>query len=268
MSSISVVLAVYIKTSVCHIKRCFDSIVSQTLKPHEIIVVFDGPVTRELTMFICDSKLEFSKIGIDVVLVSTLSNNGPGVARNLGVSISSMSFVAIMDSDDYCDSSRFEIQLEKIREGYDVVGGYISEIYNGSHIVKQVPENNDEILAALPDRNVMNNVTLFVKKDAFLLSGGYAPLRYGEDYILWFRLKHIGARFYNITRPLVYIDADEDFFSRRRGWQVFKREVIYITFLFREGHISSLKFVRKVMRGLTIRFLPSGLLEILYNRCR
>ena len=48
----SVLMSVYFKEQVSFLKESIDSILNQTLKPNEIVIIFDGQLTKELYAFI------------------------------------------------------------------------------------------------------------------------------------------------------------------------------------------------------------------------
>lgn len=95
MSAISVSIIIPIYNAERHLEECLDSCLRQVLKGIEIICVNDGSTdhTGEI--------LERYRKEHDNIVVLKQKNQGPGVARNLGIAHAHGEFVAFMDSDDY-----------------------------------------------------------------------------------------------------------------------------------------------------------------------
>lgn len=101
MLDISVIVPVY--NSEKYIEKCLDSLVSQTIKSYEIIIVNDGSTDGSLNLI---KKYKNNNIKI----IST-KNNGIGVARNTGLKHAKGKYVAFVDSDDYVSSLFLEKML-------------------------------------------------------------------------------------------------------------------------------------------------------------
>ena len=87
------------------------SVVSQTYRPIEIIVVDDGSTDDTLR-----SALELADRHPGIVQVVKQENAGPGVARNAGLRRASGEFVQYLDSDDLLEPRKFEWQVAALRE--------------------------------------------------------------------------------------------------------------------------------------------------------
>ena len=85
-----------------YLDRCMDSLLNQTLKDIEIIMVDDGSPDNCPKM--CE---EYAKKDNRVKVVHK-KNGGLGYARNSGLDVAMGEYVAFVDSDDYVDSSMYE----------------------------------------------------------------------------------------------------------------------------------------------------------------
>ena len=117
MVKVSVIVPVYNVEK--FINRCVDSILSQTFKDFELILVNDGSKDKSLEVI---EKYRADKR----VRIFTQKNQGPAVARNFGISVAKGSYIMFIDSDDYIDPDYIETYYNKIKNcHYDVVvGGY------------------------------------------------------------------------------------------------------------------------------------------------
>ena len=95
-----------------YLKRCVESILLQTHKDIEVILVDDG--SKDASGAICDRYGE-SDIRVKVI---HKSNGGLSSARNEGLKIATGSFIAFVDSDDYISSTMIEHLLNDINK-YD-----------------------------------------------------------------------------------------------------------------------------------------------------
>lgn len=123
---ISVVVPVYNVER--FLDRCVQSLLNQTLKDIEIILVDDGSPDHCPQM--CDKyALQDSRIKI-----VHKPNAGLGLARNSGLEVSMGEYVAFVDSDDYVDTSIYEtLYREAIRNDADAVFcGFKTENLSGS----------------------------------------------------------------------------------------------------------------------------------------
>lgn len=96
----SVVLSIYNVEK--YLNRCLDSIINQTYKNLEIILVDDG--SPDNCPQICD---DLAKEDSRIKVIHK-ENAGLGEARNSGLDVATGDFVAFFDSDDYIDKKLFE----------------------------------------------------------------------------------------------------------------------------------------------------------------
>lgn len=105
MFDVSVIVPVY--NTERYLRRCLDSIVNQTLKELEIILVDDGS-TDNSNRIMKEYELKYP----DRVQVYTKDNGGQGSARNLGIQKSKGKYIGFVDSDDYVDTRMFETMYQ------------------------------------------------------------------------------------------------------------------------------------------------------------
>lgn len=97
---ISVIVPIY--NTGTPLKRCIDSLLSQTYSPIEIILVDDGS-TDGITSSICQ---EYKRNHPSIVLIHQ-ENGGAAKARNTGIVNAKGRFLAFVDSDDSVDSDAY-----------------------------------------------------------------------------------------------------------------------------------------------------------------
>lgn len=108
MDLISIVVAVYNAEKT--IKKCVDSLLGQTYKNIEIILIDDGSV--DSSGEICD---EYAKTN-DRIRVIHQKNSGVSAARNIGIEASAGKYICFVDSDDYVEAVYAETMLNCYKE--------------------------------------------------------------------------------------------------------------------------------------------------------
>lgn len=102
---ISIIIPVYNVEK--YLDRCMESVVSQTLKNIEIILVDDG--SPDNCPRLCD---EWGRKDSRIKVIHK-KNEGLGLARNTGMQYATGEYLAFIDSDDYVDLRMYEILYEK-----------------------------------------------------------------------------------------------------------------------------------------------------------
>lgn len=214
----SVLMSVYKNDEIEYLKQALSSIYDdQTLKPDQIVIVIDGPISSELNLVLSD----FYEAHKDIVTLIPLKKNvGLGEALHYGTAYCKYDYIFRMDSDDICNKFRFEKQVKYLLKHpeVDVLGSNISEFQKSldeQMLVRVVPEKNDEIVQLAKKRNPMNHVTVCMKKSALEKCGGYESLLLLEDYYLWLKMIARGSNLANLNESLVYVRVGNGFVSKR-----------------------------------------------------
>lgn len=113
---VSVIVPVY--NSEKYLYKCLDSLVNQSLKEIEIILINDCSTDGSLEIL----KEYKEKYSDKIILINLKENKKPGGARNEGMKIAKGEYVGFVDSDDYVEIEMYE-ELYKIAkiEDYDMV---------------------------------------------------------------------------------------------------------------------------------------------------
>lgn len=110
---ISVIVPVYKVEK--FLDQCIDSIVSQTYRKIEIILVDDGSPDK------CPDICEYWKERDTRIKVIHQENSGGGIARNRGLDLAQGEFIVFVDSDDYIAPTMLEFLYAKFEENVDIV---------------------------------------------------------------------------------------------------------------------------------------------------
>lgn len=122
LNKISIIVPIY-KVEI-YLRKCVDSIVNQTYKNIEILLIDDG--SPDNCGIICD---EYAKKDERIKVIHK-KNGGLSDARNYGIEASSGDYIMFVDSDDYISKDMCEILLKKALENNaDIVSCNFKEIY-------------------------------------------------------------------------------------------------------------------------------------------
>lgn len=113
MNKVSIIVPVYQVED--YIERCIKSLISQTYKNIEIILVDDGSTDKSGE--ICD---KFAKQDNRIIVIHK-SNEGVSSTRNKGIDISTGNYITFVDADDYIDKEYVKILIDMcLKEQVDI----------------------------------------------------------------------------------------------------------------------------------------------------
>lgn len=264
----SVLISVYKKEKAEYLKRALQSVINQTLKPTEIVIVKDGPLTKELDDCIEDFQKQNSKL---FKILSFKENRGLGLALRDGVKACKYEYIARMDSDDISKPDRFEKQFNYLQKHPEtaLLGTWITEFSkdeNNPDTVTKLPCTHQEIIKFAKRRNPFRHVTVVLKKSAVIQSGNYRDFLWFEDYDLFVRILQKGYIAANISECLVNVRADKDMFARRGGWQYLKQDYRFQKFLLKTGFITSAEFLMNIVIRTIVRLMPDAVRSWIYKK--
>ncbi|WP_462373320.1 glycosyltransferase [Alistipes shahii] len=264
MELFSVLMSVYIKEEATFLDWALQSIlVDQTVKPSELVLVEDGPLTKELYRVIDKYKCIFPSF----ISVKLSENVGLGKALNAGLKYCHNEWVARMDSDDISLPTRFEKQLEYIKThpDIDVLGCAVGEFENDEHIVTSVKVCPISVDSYIKFRSPVNHPTVFFRKSSVLQVGSYRHCPFMEDYHLWIRMYAAGMKITSLQESLYLFKMDRNAQKRRGGITYIKSEMNIQKLLLDSGVISRCNYCTNLILRCGARLLPGSYRAFLYK---
>lgn len=198
----SVIMATY-KEKPVFLKTCIDSILNQTVKDFEFIIVVEPDETN----------MDFLEtVGKADGRINILKNEyklGVAGSRNRAIAESSCKYIAFIDGDDYCDRRRFEKQMGFLDNHPDVsvVGSniYLIDENNGIIGERTYPELYRDIRKAFLFSMAIANPTVMLRKEDLNKVGGFDDKLFkAEDFDLWLRFLVNKKKMHNLQDKLVY----------------------------------------------------------------
>lgn len=249
---ISVLMSVYKNDIAANVKIAVESIINQTYRPSQVVIVVDGPVPEDTFKVLDELKNTYEEVEV----YPLAQNVGLGNALKEGMTYCENEIVARMDSDDIAVEDRFEKQIAMFDadEELSIVGSNIAEFIGDTNnvvSVRDVPEKHEDICKYLKKRCPFNHMTVMFKKSEVEKAGGYLHWFYNEDSYLWARMYLAGCKFANIAENLVYARINEATFQRRGGYKYYKSERDLFKFMYKNKIISWGEY----QKAKTIRFV-------------
>ena len=164
MSEFSVLMSVYFRERPEYLDLCLKSLVDQTVKPTEIILVEDGPISNELK-----SVIDSYRSTLNIVSERLEKNVGLARALNEGLKRCSFPLVARMDTDDIAVEDRFKLQIEFMESHPEVSvsSGFIEEwSQDYSHIlsIRHLPIDHESISKFAKKRSPISHPAVIFSK--------------------------------------------------------------------------------------------------------
>ncbi|MBQ6616503.1 MAG: glycosyltransferase [Thermoguttaceae bacterium] len=189
---ISVVMSVY--NGERYLSLAIESVLKQTFKDFEFIIVDDGSTDRSLEII---RKYEKKDSRIRVLVQE---NQGLAAALNNGIAMARGKYIARMDDDDISLPNRLQLQYEFMESHPEIVASSCNVI-----VINKWGDEYDlwkrEVDSSVIDSNHVNlgytslcHPSAIIKKSAFDAVGGYSSdIRYAQDLDLWLKMGEYGA---------------------------------------------------------------------------
>jgi glycosyltransferase involved in cell wall biosynthesis len=270
MPNFSVLLSIYFNENPIFFRQSLDSLMNQIKMPNEIVLVKDGPLTKELDVVITEFAGNYPNLFKIVVLPE---NKGLGNALSIGLLECSNELVARMDTDDICVLNRFKKQIDFFNRNpnVDVVGSNVEEFNIEPGDLKRyrkMPEKGEAIKKYARFRNPVNHPTVMFRKSKVLEAGNYnGEILLFEDFSLFVRMIQKGASFYNIQESLLYFRTGLgiDVIKRRSGLFYVKNEWKFAWLALKIGSLNFFEWLFYITTKLPLRLLPSKTILFVYN---
>ncbi|MBW3110294.1 glycosyltransferase [Bacillus sp. MCCB 382] len=231
------------------LRASIDSILNQTYKNLEFIIVLDNPDNSS----ILDILKEYERVDRRVKVIINEINIGLAPSLNKGISIAKGRYVARMDADDISFPDRLEKQLNYIEEkDYDLVATNKIEIDENGKVISKKPlfaMNPENVKKILPYNCFITHPSVLIKKEVLENLHGYRDVPSAEDYDLWLRMIQNGYKLGILNEYLIYYRIRMDSISRK---DLCKQLLIskYLKIAYRKNEINDESIITSIEKYL------------------
>lgn len=232
---VSVIITTY-KREPDMVKRAIDSVINQTYRNTQIIVVDDSPHNYDLRKQVKELVLSYERI----VYIENSSNKGAAVSRNIGIMESQGEYLAFLDDDDEWLPEKIRKQVELFRD--DKVG----LVYCREYIIdektkeRRIGERNyhrgSVFKYLITDNFIGGNSFVLIKRQVIEKCGCFADIKSAQDAELFLRISREYEVDY-VDEPLLnyYINHGEritsDHYNKIDGFSYINRKYwLYLLF--------------------------------------
>ena len=272
MVTVSALMSIYRGTPAGELRAALDSLLAQTRPADEIVLVYDGPVSGEVSEVV---RGYVDKHGTLVRVVELPNNRGLGPALQAGLETITSDYVLRLDTDDIAYPERLGRQLEFMEAHPEVaaLGTAVTEFQDESELgdpaslrVRALPTTHAEIARYARINSPLNHPSVMLRTADVAAAGGYRGVHFMEDYDLWARLIAAGRRLQNLPEPLTHFRVSPAQFERRTGREMFAAEREMQANLVSYGLVSPWRARANLVARTAYRLLPKSLLTRVYAK--
>lgn len=239
-----------------YIADCLDSVLAQTHKDMEIVIVDDNSTDRTAAI----ASRYYVKYD-NIKVLTNKQNLGPGKSRNRGIAAlpKNVEFVAFIDHDDLWEPTKIEKQLKRFSdENVGVVHCKLQVM--GTSITWGEPRSGNIFHIAIQKAPCATSAVL-IRRTMLDLIGGFAEnIPIGEDWVLWINLAAI-TNFFCVDEVLVLRRVHKDQISNDLLKTIECNDIVNHYILENYGHrlnkkdTSTMKFANLMSSGYYYRCL-------------
>lgn len=193
-----------------YIARCIESVLAQTYKNIELILVNDASTDKSLS--ICN---EYALKDDRIIVHSLIENGGESNARNVGLSDASGDIICFVDSDDWIDKEHADYVISNMDDDVDIV--YIGFDHKIERVTKEEYDNEEAVVKHL-NLDKLGGYCWDKAYRASLIKNISFPvgINIGPDGVFSFRaiLRARGVLYTN--KPLYHYEIRDDSASERK----------------------------------------------------
>jgi len=270
MENYSVLMTFYKKDNPQFAKISIDSMLAQTHKTDDFVIVCDGELTDELYAVIN----EYAEKNPSLFNVIKLEKNmGLGYALRTGVPHCKNELVARMDNDDIAKPERCEHEVVYLENNKEcaLLSAHMNEFENDPEKparVKKVPIGFENIKKYSRRRNPFNHSAVMFRKSAVIEAGNYSEMRTNQDVDLWVRMINKGFNCENLDEILVDFRFDSNTLDRRKEWKNIKLLIDVWKNFKKNKYCSGFDYFMVKSTQIAIYLMPKRLLNWIYDKMR
>lgn len=200
---ISIVMSTYNET-IDELKKAIDSMLNQTFKEFEFIIVLDNPKNEEHINTI----KKYTQKDKRIKFLINEKNMGLAASLNKGIDVAQSQYIARMDADDISMPERLEKEFTFLENNadIDIISTNKIDIDENDDIINipsNLPTKDEEIKKILKITSIITHSGAMFRKEKVEKIGKYRLFPASQDYDLWLRASYYKLKFAIIDEQLV-----------------------------------------------------------------
>lgn len=263
---VSVVMPVY--NSERYIAEAIESILNQTYKNFEFIIIEDGSTDRSVEII-----KRYAKKDKRIRLIRNKENLRICKTLNKGIKLSKGEYIARMDSDDISYPLRLEKQVKFMEENKEVsvLGGWIKiiDIINGEEYVRRYSGKDSQLKKDIFFFSPFAHPVVMIRKDSLRVLKYDSDYPNSQDLDLWFKLGERG-KFSNIQEVLLDYRIHEKSAtgSKQRRMELYANKIRWENCKNPHYHFGFKALIYNVLHRISIYLVPCKIKLWLFERLR
>jgi len=195
MDLVSIIIPYYKKKE--YITSSVNSVLNQTYKNLELIIIYDDPNKDDLILL---KKIEKKDKRIKIFV--NKKNLGAGRSRNKGIKLSKGTLIAFLDADDLWEKNKLKKQIFFMAKNG----------INASHTSYYIINSYDKIIGSRKAKDMTHELllkscdiglsTVILKKKLITNRKKFANIRTKEDYVLWLKITFDNNKIFSLQNHL------------------------------------------------------------------
>ncbi len=196
MDLISIIIPYYNKKK--YIKSTLSSILNQSYKKFEILIIYDDPSKVDLKYI-----KKLIKKDKRIKLKINRKNIGAGPSRNIGIKLSKGKYICFIDADDLWKKNKLKLQINFMKKNNYFVSHTSYYILNKFNQIIQYRKARN----FLAFKNLLTSCdiglsTVMIKRSIMNQNFKFSNLRTKEDFVLWLKISKKNIAIQSLDIPL------------------------------------------------------------------
>ena len=182
MDLVSIVIPYYRKKK--YIKQAIKSVLNQTYKNFEIIIIYDDEELQDLNYL-----NDIVKSDKRISLIRNKRKLGAGLSRNIGIKLSKGKYIAFLDSDDYWKKNKLKTQIIFMKLHKHLISHTTYQIVNQNN--KKISIRKARSFFKIQDLLYSCDIglsTVVLKRNIFTNNIKFPNIKTKEDFVLWLKI--------------------------------------------------------------------------------
>ena len=223
-SLVSIIIPYYKKKS--FFKKTINSVLNQTYKNFEVILIYDDNNRSELPFV----KKVLKKVK-DKKIIINKKNVGVGISRNHGIQRSKGKFISFLDADDIWDKNKLKKQIKFMKtNNLNFSYSNYSIIDDKGVLLKKIKSPE-----AIKFKNLLFSCDIalssVIVNSSLLKSEKFPNLKTKEDYLLWLKLSKKNVKMLGIGENLMFWRKTSNSLSSSIGQKLKDAFLVYNKYL-------------------------------------